>query len=83
MPTKNPIIKAEMARIRDLVWKLPQDESRDIQTFFSSRQLPCRLPGRMDDEGFHRRYTCSAIPGGVRVTCVSRFKITAVTTVDD
>lgn len=73
--------RAETMRIRELVRNLPKGQSLDVQTPLTARQLPSRLQHLRDDAGCHLDFKCSAIPGGVRVTCVSRMKITGVHTV--
>jgi hypothetical protein len=61
------------------VRNLDKGESLDINTVLTSRMLPSVLEciGK-DAKGFYRSFRCKAIPGGVRVTCTHRYKITDV-----
>jgi hypothetical protein len=74
--TKAKLDKGIVTAIRNAVKNLKKDESVDFQTDFSARRLTSRLCNIDDDEGNHMLYRCQSIPGGVRVICTSRFKIT-------
>jgi hypothetical protein len=76
------IEKQYVFNIRNVVKNLDKDEFVDLQTRLSSRRLAPRLFGIEDDEGHCMIYRCQGIPGGVRVICTSKFKITNVRAIE-
>jgi hypothetical protein len=68
--------------IKHAVTNLKTGESVEVITDLTPRKLKNRLVNIADDEGNCMLYQCKSIPGGVRVTCGARFKITNVHVVE-
>jgi hypothetical protein len=68
-----------ITEIKNAVISLEKDQSVDLLIAYSAKSLPSRLKyNTQDPEGFYRVFRCQCIPGGVRVTCIDKFKITNV-----
>jgi hypothetical protein len=73
--TKQELTHDELAPIVTAIKNLRRTESVDIVTDWSARKLTPRLHDITSDDGFCMAYRCTAIAGGVRITCTSKFKI--------
>jgi hypothetical protein len=72
----------EAKQIRDTIRELKTNESMDIITSFTSREMPSIVGFIKDAAGYYKDFRCSKIPDGLRITCESTYKITAVHEVD-
>jgi hypothetical protein len=64
--------------IKDTIKDMSKGQSVDVETDLSARQLAPRLHYVTSTDGFHMCYRCATIPGGVRITCDAKLKITDV-----
>lgn len=65
---------AELWRVRQLVRNLPEGESLDVQTGFVD-WVYSRIGGIDDGNRYAVFFSCSKIPGGLRITCQGRVRV--------
>jgi len=73
--TRNEM-RAAVKEIAAMIKDIEKGQSVDVQIDTNSRKLTSWLRTITSSDGHYMCYSCKTIPGGVRITCDAKFKIT-------